>query len=179
MKMRFNHLTLILSLSVFTLILFSCDKEEIKPNTDPTVVTESDDTSDVKVIPHYDEDLNSKAADDSNPSSKEEVKSFDADARPELDVSIMAFPCFGGGNSLLVYNKNQPSLDFYNSDRFLIRWYKNGRPFGNGPRLECVCEGNYGVAIVNSRTGEAIGKDRHRGQACDIDEVIITKLDNN
>ena len=97
----------------------------------------------------------------------------------EQEVSIAAFACYASGNSLVVFSENQPSLDFYNSDRFIIRWYKNGDFISDAHRLECVCEGKYGVVVTNRRTGEAIGKAKHIvRQTCGLDGGTITNGGN-
>jgi len=160
MKTRFNHLTLILSLSIFSLVLFSCEKENIIPNIGPTVVTETEDTND-KGAPNFDIDHNSKEAPDFNHTYSEVMLNTDFDRGIKQEVLIAAFVCYASGSSLVVYSENQPSFDFYNSNRFIIRWYKNGDFISSAPRLECVCEGNYGVVVINRRTGEGIGKARY------------------
>lgn len=166
MKTRFNYLTLILSLSIFSLTLFSCKKEPLH-NFDPKVVTESDHSSGDKDLPNFDIDFDSKEAPDYNLTYAELIVDTEFQEEPKWNISIEATSCTRMGTSLNVFSESQPHIDFQDSGRFFVYWFKDGKAIeSNTDQLDCVCSGNYGVVIIRKYDNKGIGKAYQKVRAC-------------
>jgi len=168
MKTRFNQLTIILSLSVFTLILFSCEKDDIC--LDP--VTDTRDNSDFTEIPDFEEDFDSiQKAKLLNAPFAKVMASIEFEIEPHWDVSIKSFTCRNKTKTLLVYNAHHPNLELYNSDRFLVLWFRDGKPIKGTNRVECVCGGKHAVIVINRLSMQGIGIAYFTGASCSIERI--------
>lgn len=185
MKTPINLLTLIFSLSVLAIFLSSCDGDDAVHNFNPNEVFEqSRDSS--KHIHFLDEDLidfenikDDKLDTELGITLAEALESIDPDVHPNWKVAIKAYTCIRNGQTLLVYNPNDSDLDFYNSSRFSIHWFKDSRPVrGNGVNLECVCKGRYAVIVINRLTKQGIGIAYYSASACFTVQNSVIKLDS-
>jgi len=171
MKTRINHLTLILTFSVFTLFLFSCEKDN-RLNPIPNKAIDPRDTDDFTKIPDYEDNYYSKPAPELlNASFSEVMVKTEFVGHPEWDVSIKAYKCFNRSKTLLVYNKDNQNLNFYGSNKFLILWFKDGKQIDRTNRLKCICRGRYAVVVINRLTKQGIGIAYFTGRSCAAEEI--------
>ncbi len=162
MKTRINFLTLISFLAIIALVLFSCAKEEllpINPSKEVTAQSANDQAHEAltaSTVPETDF-LNQKIP-GADLTFAEALEKIDPDPHPDWGVAVKSFTCIRSGETLLVYNPYNPSLDFYDSGRFDIYWFKDGRPLRDKEvRMECICRGKYAVVVLNKATKQGIG----------------------
>ena len=172
MKTRINVLSLISFFAIVALVLFSCTKEElvpVNPLNKSIAETAKDQPFETGLTSTV---LENEQGSEFNMSYAEALESIDPDAHPDWGVAIKSFTCIRNGMSLLVYNPYNSGLDFYNSDRFLVLWFKDGKPVrSNQIRLECVCKGKYAVIVLNKATKQGIGIAFHSVRACYADDL--------
>ena len=82
----------------------------------------------------------------------------DLDPKLRLGIDIQAFPCVNGGETLVVYNPNDPDLNFYNSKEYQVMWLRAGELAGTSTSLQCICKGKYAVIVLNRLTQTGVGK---------------------
>lgn len=117
---------------VFALIFYSCAKEELIPTA-----------ASARLTTETDKPLESGPSVTSNSQA--------------LKVAISGFTCEEKGEWLLVYNPNDPNLNFYGSGEFAIRWFKDGIPFEGTNRLDCVCRGRYSAMVRHIPSQRHVG----------------------
>jgi len=163
MKNRINVLSF-LSLITFTLLLlFSCAKEEIFPSNElntASSIQAFDDTAESvdELPPDIVTNVENDPITDLN-SLTEALQSIDFEEHANWGIDIKAFACTRSGHSLVVHNPNSPDLDFYDSRRYGVYWFKDGRPLvrSTKTRLECVCKGIYTAIVMYRGTQTAVG----------------------
>ena len=163
MKSRNNVLSFLSLMTLITLLLFSCAKEQILPafESNQTISKHAIDQKVESV-----DDLSIEVSDDLEEipeltfNSLEEAKEkIEFGLNPAWGIDILSFPCTRRGESLVVYNPNSTDLDFYSSRSYAIYWFKDGRRLVRNTKtqLDCVCKGNYTVIVLNRRTLTAVG----------------------
>jgi len=179
MKTRINFLALIFLMSIFAIIFSSCQKEPLVHPLASSKATIGETPSSTQSIVIIEDEIQKQQVSEFNMTYEEALESIDPDVHPDWGVAIKSFTCTRTGESLLVYNPYNPSLDFYDSDRFLVLWFKDSRPVrGNEVRQECVCHGKYAVIVLNKATKQGIGIDFYSAHACYADDFSVAN-DNN
>jgi hypothetical protein len=176
MKPKISFLTLIFSISVFTLILFSCAKEELLPliNTSKVftqpVIDEANLSASASVP--FENKFQKEQRSKITTTLSETLESINTyvQARTDSKVAIRAFTCSDGGETLIVYNPDYSDLNFYNSTEFEIQWFKDGELVGNRTRLNCICKGKYAVIVIDNVSITGIGRAFYTGSACSFGE---------
>ena len=173
MKKRNVFLPFYFIMAVVIFTFLSCAKEELVPAVAAHSKTQLNAKSGIQAIPATN-DLEKHLT-----LSQGEVinfESIDTGESPEWQVAIKTYNCINRGKRLLVYNPNDPNLDFYNFDRFTVYWYKDGNLIESGTnKLACVCKGYFVVEVVDKLTHKRIGRARIVGTACYADEVATNK----
>ncbi len=181
MKKQISFLTFIFSLLIITMIFISCAKEEIIPiaatqsipNTNAPSADETDATSPVFLF--LESALKNGVAPEADITLPEVLERLSLDVDSRWGVDIKAFACVRRGHTLIAHNPNHPSLDFYDSRRFLTLWFKDNRPMrSNGIRIECVCRGKYAAVVLNKATQQGVGIAFYSVGACSADESPST-----
>jgi len=112
-------------------------------------------------------DLYSKEAPNFNLTYEELIVDTEFQEEPKWNISIEATSCTRMGTTLRVFSENQPHVDFNNSGRFFVFWFKDGKAIdSNTDRLDCVCSGKYGVVIIRKYDNKGIGKAYQKVRAC-------------
>lgn len=171
MKKQINILSYISFLAIVIFLLFSCEKEEIVPSTalDKNVfeLTKGQSIETAMASTALEDNFQNEGGFEFDMTYAEALKSIDPDVYPSWGVAIKSFICIGKGETLLVYNPYNSSYDFYNSGRFQVLWFKDGRPIkASGVQLECVCKGKYAVIVLNKATQQGIGIAFYSAPAC-------------
>ncbi len=167
MKSRIKLLSFFSLLITVVLIFYSCEKEQILPlsESDKTLANLSINETD-KIFDYLSDTAD--VIDDELNTLENVMASIEFEKRTYWDVSIKVYTCINESNSLLVYNANHPNLDFYNSERFLVLWFKNGKPLRRATnRIECICSGEYAVVVINRATKQGVGIAFFTGRSCD------------
>ncbi len=180
MKTRINLLTLLFSLSIFAMFFSSCQKETLVYPLANSKVAIAEPPSSVQSIIITDDEIQ-KQVSDIQMTYEEALESIDPDVRPDWGVAIKSYTCVRNGETLLVYSPNNPGLNFSDSRRFSVHWFKDGQPVrSNQVRLECMCKGRYAVVVINRATKQGIGIAFHAvSRACYADEVPTTSDGTN
>lgn len=156
MKTQIRFLSFLAMVGMIALVFSSCAKEEIIPLSvaDETLAISSNDGQE-ETFDDFADTGNSIDADFNSLTNA--MASLEFVKYPDWDVSIKNYTCFNDSETLLVYNADRHNLDFYNSERFQVLWFKNGKPIRGSNRLECVCRGEYAVIVILKATKKAIG----------------------
>lgn len=152
MKTPINFLKAFLVLFVFSLIFFSCAKEEVLPVTSANQESTSD--------PAATDTLPDMALD-------EALASLEFAEHPNLRVAIKTFRCRQQGTTLVVHNPSEPDLRYFDSRRFKVYWFKDGQPVrSRSIQLDCVCKGDYAAIVMHTTTQQAVGIAYYNARAC-------------
>ena len=182
MKSKISFLTMTSSLLVLVFFLTSTTFSEIDiPETYPGKLSSNTDIFNVMPAFVLDIDLLNDEESLQDASFSEVIASSTFAEPSEGGVSIAAFPCPQGGQALLAYSNNPPDYTLLKDRKFLVLWYKNGAFISMGPKLDCVCRGEYGVAVINMETHQGVGKARYLiRESCGIEGgTKTTKSDIN
>jgi hypothetical protein len=187
MKPQISFLAMIFSLSV--LVYFLTTTISCYPESFPAVPSNLNEIKEIPqniseysnpdVLPDPEIDWENVQGFDANISLAQAMKTLDPDARPDWKVAIKAFNCIRHRQTLLAYNPQSSDLDFYDSSRFLVLWFKNGEPTRGTNRLLCVCKGKYIAIVVNRATNQGIGIAYYSTRACYRDEDSVVNTSTN
>jgi len=164
MKTKNSFLMSILFSSTFMFMFFSCQKDEAVHLLDPGLVhaqSSQDANKAIRTIDDFSDFEISKETIEGLTSDPELAKALEKLSASDLsfgNVGIRSFACADGGETLLVYNPNDPNLNVYDSREYQVFWLRAGELAGTRARLQCICQGRYAVIVLNRINKVGIGK---------------------
>ncbi len=180
MRTKIFRLAPVFLLPIIALFFHSCMKEEILPASginDVFSEASKDAYSESTKLVSTSEQSFMNDFELNNLSLEEAIKSIEFEAHPDWKVAIKATSCVRGGQSLLVYNPEEPDPNFYDPRRFVVYWFKDGRPIRGTNRLSCVCRGKYTAVVILKSTGNGVGSTFYSIlRACHFDKVAHTNF---
>jgi len=181
MKPKSSFLAMFFSLSVLLLLFSACPPDPDIATPKPGQLfdqSSGDSIKPVRGLDHFSEFEGPLGYEDDEytelePSLNlsEAMKSVDFSVHPDWQVAIKGFTCIRSGKSLVVYNPSRPDLNFYNSSRFAVYWFKDGRPIKGTHRIECVCKGEFAAIVIYKPSNRGVGFAFYEGRACAADQL--------